>query len=62
MQHGSRHPLRVGMFATSNGQRGRVVATDFIAARQGSRSIMAPTVDLSTPDGLLVGIAVRHLD
>lgn len=61
MPHG-KHPLKVGMFATNNGIRGRIVALDFLNTTYHGRSIKSPTIDLSTPDGLLVGIAVRNLD
>ena len=59
--HG-KHPLKVGMFATSNGTRGRVVNIDFLPTIHKGRNIMAPVIDLSTEDGLLVGLPVRNLD
>lgn len=50
------------MKATSNGLRGTVVNTDFIASTWKGRAIHSPTVDLSTSEGLLVNIPVRNLD
>ena len=61
MSHGNAR-IKVGMFATASGQRGRVVAIDHIDTVWKGRNIKSPTVDLSTDDGLLVGIPVRNLD
>lgn len=58
----SKHPLKVGMHATSNGLRGTVINTDHLSTTWKGRNIMSPTVDLSTSEGLLVNIPVRSLD
>ena len=58
----TKHPLRVGMYASSNGVRGVVIGTDYITTTWKGRSINSPTVDLSTHEGLLVNIPVRNLD
>lgn len=57
----SRHPLKVGMHATSAGIRGTVVNLGHISTTWKGRTINSPTVDLSTPEGLLVNIPVRNL-
>ena len=58
----SKHPLKLGMHATAAGVRGTVIGLDFLPTMWKGRNIMAPTVDLSTPDGLFVNIPVRSLD
>ena len=54
--------IKVGMHATSNGLRGIVVNTGHLPTTWKGRAINAPTVDLSTSEGLLVNIPVRNLD
>ena len=61
MSHG-KQSIKVGMYASSNGVRGRVVTVDSLDTIWKGRPVKSPIVDLSTPDGLLVGIPVRNLD
>ena len=58
----SKHPLKRGMHATAAGLRGIVITTEFMPTTWKGRNVMTPTVDLSTSEGLLVGIPVRSLD
>ena len=58
----SRSGPKIGQYATVGNERGRVVTLDTIESVYHGRVVHAPTVDISTPDGLLVGIPVRSLN
>lgn len=56
------HPVKVGMYATVGKVRGIVTETGYTPSVWKGRSVMSPTVSLSTPEGLLVDIPVRSLN
>lgn len=58
---GNRGP-KIGQYATVGNERGIVIGQGYHALSRGGKTVHAPTVDISTPEGLMVDIPVRSLN